>query len=96
MNPHLTKIYRRYWQTLAGGTIAGFTADNLSERAQKLIRAKMVNNRQPQVSERVFVTRDDVIAAAESLEPMRIPGNAIVTDMAREEASARGVIIIQS
>lgn len=95
MNPHLTRIYRQHWQTVIGGTVAGFNDDNLSEKAQKLIRAKMVASRQPIASERVFITRDDVIVAAESLEPMRVPGNAIVTDMAREEASARGVIIIQ-
>lgn len=95
MNPHLTKIYRRYWQTLTSGTVAGFKPENLSERAQKLVRAKMVANRQPALSARIFITREDVIMAAESLEPMRIPGNAIVTDVAREEALARDVIIIQ-
>lgn len=96
MNPHLARIYRQHWQTVVGGTVAGFNADNLSEKVQKLIRAKMVASRQPISSERVFITRDDVIVAAESLEPMRVPANAIITDMAREEASARGVIIIQA
>ncbi|NCB37794.1 MAG: hypothetical protein EOM80_03415 [Erysipelotrichia bacterium] len=95
MNPHLVKIYRRHWQTLISGTISGFSHENLSEKATRMIRAKAAANRQLPVSARVFITRDDIIAAAESLEPFKIPHSAIITDLAREEAQARGVVIIQ-
>lgn len=96
MNPHLVKIYRRHWQSITGGTVSGFNRDNLSEIATRMIRARAAAARQAVPGGRVFITRDDVIAAAASLEPMRLPHNAIITDAAREEAEARGVVIIQS
>ncbi len=95
MNPHLLKIYRRYWQQLIGGTVAGFDLDNLSQISARLIRAKSVANRLPAVGARVFITRDDIIEASASLEPLLLPSNAVVTDVAREEAEARGVVIVQ-
>lgn len=95
MNPHLIKIYRRYWQTVTSGTVSGFNPDNLAQTATRLIRAKAAAGRQSMPGVRAFITRDDIITASESLEPLRVPYNAIITDVAREEAAARGVIIIQ-
>lgn len=95
MNPHLVKIYRRYWQTITSGTISGFSPDNLASKATRLIRAKALANRQTNPTGRVFITRDDIILASESLEPLRVPYNAIVTDVAREEAESRNVTIVQ-
>ncbi|HPT46646.1 MAG TPA: hypothetical protein PLM07_12185 [Candidatus Rifleibacterium sp.] len=95
MNPHLFRVYRNYWQTLNSGTISGFTPDNLSEIATRLVRARAAAARQPFAGSRLFITRDDIIAAAASLEPLRVPSNAIITDIAREEAEARGIVIIQ-
>lgn len=95
MNPHLFKIYRRYWQTITSGTVSGFSRDTLADRATRLIRAKAAASRQYTEVGRVFITRDDIIVASESLEPLRVPHNAIVTDVAREEAESRNVTIIQ-
>ncbi len=94
MNPHLFRIYRNYWQTLTSGTVSGFNPDNLVEIATRMIRARAVAARQPIAGSRLFITRDDIIAAAASLEPLRLPSGSIVTDAAREEADARGVVII--
>lgn len=95
MNPHLIRIYRRHWQTITSGTISGFKSDNLSEIATRMVRARAAAARQPFAGDRVFITRDDIIAASDTLEPLRVPYNAIITDVAREEAEARGVVIIQ-
>lgn len=95
MNPHLVRIYRQHWQAVTGGSVCGFTDDNIAEKAARMVRAKAVSSQQPVVGARIFVTRDDVIAASDSLEPLRVPGNAIITDVAREEAVARNVVIIQ-
>ena len=95
MNPHLVRIYRQHWQTVTGGSVSGFNSENLAEKAARMIRAKSVIKGQPIAGARVFITRDDVIVASESLEPLRVPSNAVITDVAREEAAARGVIIVQ-
>lgn len=96
MNPHLIKVYKRHWQNIIGGTVAGFNPENIDVVATKLIRAKAIDKKiNPVSGARVFVTREDVIIASESLEPMRVPYSAIITDVAREEADARGIVIIQ-
>ncbi|MDD3148670.1 MAG: hypothetical protein PHD82_15355 [Candidatus Riflebacteria bacterium] len=95
MNPHLIRIYRRHWQTITSGTISGFNNDNLSELATRMVRARAAAARQPVYGARVFVTRDDIIAASETLEPLKVPFSAIITDAAREEAQARNVVIVQ-
>jgi len=95
MNPHLVRIYRQHWQTVTGGSVSGFNPENLAEIAARLVRARTVAKGQPPAGLRVFITRDDVIAAADLLEPLRVPANAIITDIAREEAVARGIVIIQ-
>ncbi len=95
MNPHLVKVYRRHWQNITGGTIAGFKPENLDVTATRLIRARTAEKHLPLSGSRIFVTREDVIIASESLEPLRLPASAIITDAAREEAINRGVVIIQ-
>lgn len=95
MNPHLVRIYRQHWQTVTGGTVCGFNRDNIAEKAARMIRSKAAVSRQLVGGPRVFITREDVIAASESLEPLRVPVNAIITDVAREEAAARSVVIVQ-
>jgi len=95
MNPHLVKIYRRHWQTVTSGTVSGFSPETITMTATRMIRAKAAAARQPISGGRVFITRDDIISASESLEPLRVPHNAIITDVAREEAEHRGVVIIQ-
>ena len=95
MNPHLVRIYRQHWQTVTGGSVSSFKPDNIAEMAARLVRARTVAKGQAPVGSRVFITRDDIIAAADLLEPLRVPANAVITDVAREEAAARGVVIIQ-
>lgn len=95
MNPHLVRIYRQHWQTVTGGSVSGFKPDNVAELAARLVRARTVAKGLPPAGSRVFITRDDIIAAADLLEPLRVPANAVITDIAREEAAARGVVIIQ-
>lgn len=94
MNPHLTKVYKRHWDALTSGTITGFNSENLDKKITRLIRAKK-NNASLQIDgARMFITKDDVIIASESLEPLRVPSNAIITDLAKEEATMRGVSIV--
>jgi phosphopantothenoylcysteine synthetase/decarboxylase len=95
MNPHLIRIYRQHWERILSGTVASFNFSNLEEITAKIIRQKQINAQLPPESNRQFITRDDVIVASESLEPLKISASAIVTDLAREEADARGVIIIR-
>ncbi|OGK06849.1 MAG: hypothetical protein A2W80_07105 [Candidatus Riflebacteria bacterium GWC2_50_8] len=95
MNPHLVRIYRQHWQTVTGGSVSGFNSENLAEKAARMIRARSAAKGQQIVGARIFITRDDVIAASDSLEPLRVPFNAVITDIAREEAAARGVVIVQ-
>jgi hypothetical protein len=95
MNPHMFRIYRQHWQNVTSSSICGFNRENLEERARKIIRARASAARSPADSARIFITRDDIISAADSLEPLRLPSNAVITELAREEADARGVIIIQ-
>lgn len=96
MNPHLVRIYRQHWERILSGTVAAFNLDNLEETATRILRHRSRQNVFNQSANRRFITREDIILAAESLEPLRLPTDAIVTDLAREEAKARGVIIIQN
>lgn len=95
MNPHLVRVYRQHWQTVNAGCVSSFKPDNIADMAARLVRARTMAAGQPLTGSRVFITRDDVIAAADLLEPLRVPANAVITDIAREEAAARGVVIIQ-
>jgi hypothetical protein len=96
MNPHLIRIYRQHWERLLSGTISSFNFDNLDQVAVKILRNRSNQAAIQQGINRPCITREDVIIAAESLEPMKVPAGAIITDLAREEAQARGVIILQS
>lgn len=96
MNPHLLRTYRRHWESLLSGTIAAFNLENLDEVAVKILRNRADSSKVSPSGDRRFITRDDIIAAAASLEPLRISCADIVTDLAREEAEARGVSIIRN
>ncbi|MFA6749419.1 MAG: flavoprotein [Candidatus Riflebacteria bacterium] len=96
LNPHLIKVYKRYWDSVIGGTVSSFNEDNLAEKTVKIIRARFALSKTaaPVSQGRVFITRDDIIAACESLEPLKVPYGSVITDIAREEALARGVSIV--
>ncbi len=96
LNPHLIRIYRQHWERLLSGTISSFNFENLDQVAVRILRNRSNQAAIQQGTNRACITREDVILAAESLEPMKVPAGAIITDLAREEAQARGVIIIQS
>ena len=91
LNPHLMKIYRRYWDQVRSGTVREFHPDRLSEAVAAVIRTRRAADRFAPTSGRAVITRDDVILAQAALQPLRVPRGAIVTDLAREEAAARGV-----
>ncbi|HOT30174.1 MAG TPA: flavoprotein [Candidatus Ozemobacteraceae bacterium] len=91
LNPHLMKIYRRYWDQVRLGTVREFHPDRLAEAVAAVIRTRQAVERAVPASGRAVITRDDVILAQSALQPLRVPRGAIVTDLAREEAAARGV-----
>jgi len=90
-NPHLIKIYRRHWDQLLGGTIREFTPDTLAAAVAAVIRTRRAAERMVPATGRAVITRDDVLLAEAALQPIRIPRGALVTDLAREEAAARGI-----
>lgn len=90
-NPHLIKIYRRYWEQVRGGTVREFQPEHLSAAVAGLIRTRRAVERAGPATGRSVITRDDVILAQSALQPLRVPRGSIVTDLAREEAAARGV-----
>ncbi|NLM16490.1 MAG: hypothetical protein GX221_02095 [Candidatus Riflebacteria bacterium] len=94
-SPHLTKIYRRYWQDLLGGTVASFTYESLEQQTARIIRASKLPQKSLKNSFRTFVTKEDVIEAADSLQPLIVASDAIITDLALEEAAARDIIILR-
>lgn len=96
MNPHLVRIYRQHWENIICGTIRGFNLETLEQTTVKILRSKSINKKIESPGERQFITKDDVLVAAESLEPLRIPATAIITDLAREKADELGVIILQA
>jgi hypothetical protein len=95
MNPHLIRVYRKHWQDLQSGTIAGFSLETLDENARKILRNKYAADHSISLeSNREIITREDVISASEALAPIKVSARAIITDIAKEEAQARGVTII--
>ncbi len=95
INPHLHKIYKTHWENLMSGTITGFNEKNLELKIVKAVRSKTTAQKQISLSgTRVFVTKDDIITAAESLHPLKVPYGSIITDLAKEEALVRNVTII--
>ncbi len=96
INPHFLRIYRKYWEDIIGSNIKGFNLDNLSETIARIIRGKQNHNRSIlESNSRQFLTREDVLIAADSLEPIKVPHNAIITDVAKETASELGIQIIR-
>ena len=96
MNPHLIRVYRQHWETVTSGTIAGFNFENLEQIAAKILRNKTSNNNSllHDQSNREFITRDDILVAAESLGPLKASRNAVITDLAKETAEELGVAIV--
>ena len=94
MNPHLLKVYKQHWDRLIGGTITGFKQEDISRQITKIVRTRTQRNVSLSLQgSRTFVTKEDIILAAESLDPLVVPQNAIITDAAKEEAEIRGVFI---
>lgn len=94
INPHYAKIYRRYWDTLNGGSIAGFTPDTFAIVIDRLARTRRaLAGKPPSLAGRGVITRDDVLAAFQAMTPLIVPPGTLLTDLAREEAEARGVPI---
>lgn len=95
MNPHLQRVYKNHWETLISGTIAAFNYENLEAKVARAIRAQGTTQKQIELSGgRHFITKDDIIAAADALAPLKVPYGTIITDLAKEEAAARNVSII--
>ncbi|RCK80692.1 MAG: hypothetical protein OZSIB_3005 [Candidatus Ozemobacter sibiricus] len=94
INPHYAKIYRRYWETLNGGSIAGFTPETFAAVIDRLVRTRRaLAGQPPALAGRRVITRDDVLAAYQAMTPLVVPPGTLLTDLAREEAEARGVPI---
>ncbi|NLI74989.1 MAG: hypothetical protein GX442_00945 [Candidatus Riflebacteria bacterium] len=92
LNPHFAKIYRRYWDTLRGGTITDFTRDTFAGVVGRLLRTRRaLQGKPPLAAGRGVLTRDDVLEAFRAMQPLVVPRGALLTDLAREEAEARGV-----
>ncbi|MGM0598809.1 MAG: flavoprotein [Candidatus Rifleibacteriota bacterium] len=96
MNPHLIRVYRQHWETITSGTIAGFNFDNLEQVTAKILRNKTSNNNSllHDKNSREFITRDDILVAAESLGPLKVSAKAVITDLAKETAEELGVAIV--
>jgi len=90
-NPHLIKVYRRYWDQVRSGTIREFSPETFSTAIAAVIRTRRAVERTIPTSGRAVITRDDVILAQAALQPLHVPRGSIVTDLAREEAAARNV-----
>ncbi|HNV68626.1 MAG TPA: flavoprotein [Candidatus Ozemobacteraceae bacterium] len=95
MHPHLTKLYRRYWQDLTGGPVIGFTRAGLPEKLEVWFRRRRDALRlsAERRAGRPVITRDDVREAWQAMVPLVIPRGALLTDLAREEAGALGVTL---
>ncbi|HNW36338.1 MAG TPA: flavoprotein [Candidatus Ozemobacteraceae bacterium] len=90
-NPHLIKVYRRYWEQVRSGTIREFSPDTFSTAVAAVIRTRRAVEHCIPAAGRSVITRDDVLLAQAALQPLRVPRGSIVTDLAREEAAARNV-----
>lgn len=93
INPHFARIYRRYWDSVRGGTVEGFARDDLPAAVARLARSRRALHGRAPATGRSVLTRDDVLAAFQALQPLVVPRGALLTDLAREEAQARGVAI---
>lgn len=95
LHPHLNKLYRRYWSDLIGGPVAAFTPDQLPDSLQNWLKRRRDVTRSALESRsgRQVVTRDDVREAWQAMTPLTVPQGSLITDLAREEAAALGVVI---
>ncbi|MBI3039635.1 hypothetical protein HYY75_11435 [bacterium] len=93
INPHFFKIYRRYLETVSGGTIIPFFFDSFDSSLQKIIRNRRSLNNLPSTEGKVVITRDDVLSAHSAVLPLKVPKGSIITHLALDEAKALGVSI---
>jgi|GEM_PF-747580 len=93
LNPHYSKIYRRYWDSVRIGAVSGFSRDGFDSVIFGLNRSRRAILGRPAVGGRAVLTRDDVLDAFKAMQPLFVPRGALLTDLAREEAVARGVPI---
>ncbi len=94
-NPHFSRIYKNYWESLLVGNISSFNSENLESKLVRIIRSMKSSKNLVSNTGRTFITSEDIIVAADSLQPLRVPSNAIITSVAEEEAARLGVIIIR-
>jgi len=93
-NPHLIRMYLKHWDQVIGGRVHQFTAPDLSQILLRIQR----NRRQLAAGTtanplREVITRDDVIAAYNAMQPLLISRRAIITPLARDEAKDLGVTL---
>lgn len=91
MNPHLRKIYRRYWETIVGGTVGKYSETDFEQCLQKIIRHKNSPVKPNFSGNRQIITKDDVLLARDGVGAVKVASGAIVTDLAKEEALRWGV-----
>ena len=91
MNPHLIKTYKKHFDNLLCGTISSFNQDNIEKKAAAILRNQQKPN--PMSSSKTFITKEDIISASQSLQPLIIPYGSVVTDLAFEEAEKLAVTI---
>lgn len=94
LNPHFVKIYRRYADDLCVGNVAGFSGGDLAERVRRWRAARRDGERVAQTTGRQVITRDEVVAAHRAMAPLVVRRGDLVTPLARDEAAALGVPII--
>lgn len=95
VHPHLGKLYRRYWNDVVDGTVAAFAPDSLGDTLEAWFRrrrelTRSVSGRQ---SGRAVITKDEVREAWQAMVPLVVPRDSLLTDLAREEAAALGVVV---
>ncbi|MFZ2960546.1 MAG: flavoprotein [Candidatus Ozemobacteraceae bacterium] len=93
-NPHMVKVYRRHWETLRGGSVSSFQPQDFDLLVDRLARGRRAFERKNPIQGRGVITRDDVLAAHKAMCPLSVTRGAIVTDLAREEANALGVQLL--
>jgi len=94
LNPHLFKIYKRYWDSVRGGTVREYHHHRLEDALTALVRHHRLQTSREAPPGRGVITRDDVWAARDGLGFLKVPPGSLITDLAREEAQSLGIRII--
>ena len=94
-NPHFIKVYRRHWEQVLTGLVHSFHAPDLEPVLDGILRHRrdLTTGFAPHQGKEV-ITRDDVLAAARAMQPLRVARGTIITPLARDEAVERGVAIL--